>query len=59
MHLRLCPNVNLLMPLCRQLPSSGHTGMRLQWSISLFWNDFHLAHKMLLLDASIRRDLSF
>ena len=47
------------MTFCWQLPSSGHTGMRFQWSMSLSCNDFHLAHKMLLLDALMRQALTF
>jgi hypothetical protein len=35
LRIRLCPNLHLLMTFCRQLPSSGHTGMRFQWSMSL------------------------
>ena len=31
----LCPNLYLLMTFCRQLPSSGHTGMRFRWPMSL------------------------
>jgi hypothetical protein len=32
---RMCPNLYLLMTLCRQLPSSGHSGVRFHWSMSL------------------------
>jgi hypothetical protein len=35
LHHSRCPNLHLLVTFCRQLPSSGHTGMRLQRSISI------------------------
>src|ERR1700746_1096528 len=58
LRIRLCPTLHRLMTLCWQLPLSGHTGMRFPWSMSLSWNDFHLAPKMLLLDALMRQDLT-